>query len=332
MTGFLAAAIAVGATLAAAQTGGPVASGDASAPPAGLRAIVETARGTMRVDLYPDEAPLGVASVCFLAREGFYDGLSFHAVSPEFVVTGDPTGTGAGSAGYRIRHEFNLKRKHTQAGVVALGNQGVDTGGSQIVIDRKPMARFDGRMTVIGQVVEGLEVVDRLVPGDLVESMRVEGDVDALLARFPEEVAAWQAARTLRSTGEPELRTMAMREVVDRGLNADLGYFTETGLWALDLVAGQGPPASGARQVRLRIGGWLPDGAMFQSPDKPLDRTDPRFFVSGIREALEPMRVGGRKIVVVPAALAYGDRGHPAADIPPNMPLIFEIELVEVVR
>lgn len=299
--------------------------------PAWPRASVQTAHGTMRIELYPDEAPLGVASFCFLAREGFYDGLTVHGATADFVVSGDPTATGAGSAGYRLKHEFNLKRKHDRVGVVSLGNQGPGTSGSQFLIDRKPLPRLDGRMTIVGQVVEGIDVLQRLKAGDVIERVRVEGDVESLLARFPAEVAAWEGALALRRRSPEDLQSAAIREVAERGLNVELGYFTETGLWGLDLVEGEGLPAARARQVTLRVGGWLPDGTQFQAADTPLQRIDPRFLVAGVREALQPMRSGGRKIVVVPGPLAYGEQGNPAADIAPNMPLIFEIEVLEVV-
>ena len=132
---------------------------------ASYRALLETARGTIAIALRPGLAPLSVNSFVFLAREGFYDGTTFHRVIPGFVAQGgDPGGRGHGGPGYRLPDE--LSDAPFGAGAVGLANAGPDTNGSQFFIALEPALHLTGRFTLIGTVDEGLEAARALAPRD----------------------------------------------------------------------------------------------------------------------------------------------------------------------
>src|SRR5690606_8797670 len=140
-----------------------------------LSAIFDTDRGTIRVELYPDKAPLTVANFVNLARRGFYDGLNFHRVIADFMIQGGcPRGTGTGGPGYRFEDETDNGVAH-ERGVLSMANAGPDTNGSQFFITHIRTDWLDGKHTVFGKVAEGMDVVDAIRQGDGIRSIRIEG-------------------------------------------------------------------------------------------------------------------------------------------------------------
>ena len=139
-------------------------------------AIIETEKGDMVVELFAADAPKTVDNFVTLAREGFYDGTTFHRVIPGFMAQGgDPTGTGAGGPGYTIKDEFS-ERTHV-AGALSMANTGrPNTGGSQFFICYTPKPHLDGKHTVFGQVIEGMDVLNKLTPRDPLQNPSFEGD------------------------------------------------------------------------------------------------------------------------------------------------------------
>jgi len=137
-------------------------------------ARVLTSRGTLTVELMPEAAPYTVSNFIHLAREGFYDGLSFHSVIPGFVAqAGDPTGTGRGGPGYTFRDEVG-GGEHRR-GSVGMANTGQpNTGGSQFFICLNDLPILDRRYTVFGRVSEGMDMVDQLVEGDRILGVQIE--------------------------------------------------------------------------------------------------------------------------------------------------------------
>jgi cyclophilin family peptidyl-prolyl cis-trans isomerase len=124
------------------------------------RARLETDKGTIVVELFADKAPKTVNNFVFLAREGFYDGLTFHRVINDFMVQGgDPTGTGSGGPGYKFGDEFHPSLKHEKAGVLSMANAGPNTNGSQFFITHVPTPWLDNKHSVFGQVTEGMSVL-----------------------------------------------------------------------------------------------------------------------------------------------------------------------------
>lgn len=156
-----------------------------------LIATFDTDRGPIRVALAPDKAPLTVANFVNLARRGFYDGLNFHRVINDFMVQGGcPQGTGTGGPGYKFEDETGNGLSH-ERGVLSMANAGPNTNGSQFFITHVATPWLDGKHTVFGKVVEGLEVVDAVKQGDTIKSVKIEGDVDAALAAKADRVAEW---------------------------------------------------------------------------------------------------------------------------------------------
>lgn len=128
-------------------------------------ATLKTEKGDIVIELYPAQAPLAVNNFIFLARNGWYDGVTFHRVLPGFVAqTGDPTGTGFGGPGYAFVNEVSPDLKFDKAGVVAMANAGPDSNGSQFFITYASAPQLDGDYTIFGQVVSGMEVVNQLSP------------------------------------------------------------------------------------------------------------------------------------------------------------------------
>lgn len=139
-------------------------------------AIISTDKGDMKVELYAEETPGTVANFAKLAESGFYDGLTFHRVIPDFVIQGGcPDGTGAGGPGYTIKCETSAPRQHHDRGVLSMAHRGPDTGGSQFFIchNRTNTQHLDGKHTCFGKVVEGDEVIDEIRQGDKIISIRI---------------------------------------------------------------------------------------------------------------------------------------------------------------
>ncbi len=125
-----------------------------------------TERGEFRLRLFDDQVPRTVNNFVFLARDGFYNGVTFHRVIPGFMAQGgDPTGTGGGSPGYRFDDEFHPDLVHN-AGVISMANSGPNTNGSQFFITFVPTPHLDGGHAVFGEVVEGMDVVNSISPRD----------------------------------------------------------------------------------------------------------------------------------------------------------------------
>jgi peptidyl-prolyl cis-trans isomerase B (cyclophilin B) len=156
-----------------------------------LIANFDTSRGLIKIELFADKAPLTVANFVNLAKRGFYDGLSFHRVIADFMVQGGcPEGSGRGGPGYRFEDETNNGVRH-ERGVLSMANAGPNTNGSQFFITHIKTDWLDGKHTVFGKVLEGLDVVDSVAQGDTINKLTIEGDVDAVLAAKADRVAEW---------------------------------------------------------------------------------------------------------------------------------------------
>jgi len=138
-------------------------------------AVIETEKGSLVLELFTKDVPVTVNNFVFLAREGFYDGSTFHRVIPGFMVQGgDPTGTGTGGPGYRFDDEFTGHRHVT--GALSMANAGPNTNGSQFFICYSLQRGLDGKHTVFGQLIEGMEVLKNLTPRDPNQNPQFEGD------------------------------------------------------------------------------------------------------------------------------------------------------------
>ncbi len=136
------------------------------------KAVIETDKGNIELTLFEKEAPNTVANFEKLANKGFYDGLTFHRVIPDFVIQGGcPKGNGTGGPGYTIKCEINPHKHGT--GALSMAHAGKDTGGSQFFITHSPQPHLDGVHTVFGKVVKGMEVVNSIKPGDVMNKVTV---------------------------------------------------------------------------------------------------------------------------------------------------------------
>lgn len=138
------------------------------------RVVIETDKGKMVLELYPDVAPKTVDNFKKLVAKGFYNGLTFHRVVPKFVIQGgDPNGNGSGGPGYNIKDEFNSK-KHIRGTLAMAKTSAPDSAGSQFYICIEPQPSLDGNYTVFGQTVEGLDVIDKIAVGDKMNRVYLE--------------------------------------------------------------------------------------------------------------------------------------------------------------
>ena len=147
-------------------------------------AVFHTSRGPIKARLYAQDAPITVNNFVFLAQQGFYDGTTFHRVIKNFMVQGgDPTGTGTGGPGYKIKDEFHPKRRHDRPGILSMANAGANTGGSQFFITHTPTPHLDNKHSVFGEVIEGLDNLMKIrerdpqrdrQPGDVLERVEIQ--------------------------------------------------------------------------------------------------------------------------------------------------------------
>lgn len=138
-------------------------------------AIIETEKGTLVLELFAKDVPKTVNNFVFLAREGYYDGTTFHRVIPGFMAQGgDPTGTGRGGPGYMFEDEFTEHKHGT--GALSMANAGPNTNGSQFFICYTPQPGLDGRHSIFGQLVEGMDILEGITPRDPTQNPQFEGD------------------------------------------------------------------------------------------------------------------------------------------------------------
>ncbi|MGA0806085.1 MAG: peptidylprolyl isomerase [Pseudohongiellaceae bacterium] len=155
-----------------------------------LYAVIDSSRGRMEFLLYRQVAPLTVSNFVNLATRGFYDGLTFHRVEPDFMAQGgDPDGDGSGGPGYKFDDEIALRLN--QEGILAMANSGPASNGSQFFITHQATPHLNGAHTVFGLVISGKEVIRQIRVGDTIQSITIEGNVKALLQRNSDQVYRW---------------------------------------------------------------------------------------------------------------------------------------------
>lgn len=161
-----------------------------------LTAVITTSRGPIRVKLHDDKTPMTVANFVNLAQKGYYDGLDFHRVIPNFMIQGGcPEGSGRGGPGYKFGDELVAGLGHDK-GVLSMANAGPGTNGSQFFITHGPQPHLNGKHTVFGKVESDADqkVVDSVKQGDKIESIKIEGDAAALLESQKAHVDKWNAS------------------------------------------------------------------------------------------------------------------------------------------
>lgn len=330
----------------------------------GMYAEIETNKGTITVALEFEKTPVTVANFVSLATgenpyvkaelkgKPYYNNLTFHRVINDFMIQGgDPEGTGAGDPGYKFEDEIT-DLKHDGPGILSMANAGPGTNGSQFFITHKETPWLNGKHTVFGHVVKGMEVVNAIVQNDKM--------IKVSIIRVGKAAKTFDAKKTFVDYVEQKEKKEKERAEKLSKVTADkVAYFTTqrksatksaTGLEYTTLVKGNGGKPQEGEVVLVNYSGYLENGELFDSsirdvaleflklnPRKdeaggyrPIEfqyTSTPGSFIAGFSEGLTKMQFGDKMILFIPAYLGYGERG--AGTIPPNANIIFELELIK---
>jgi len=300
-----------------------------------------TSKGTIVLSLEYEKTPLTVANFSGLAEgviktpkgDGpFYDGLKFHRVVPGFVIQGgDPNGNGTGGPGYNFADEFVTELCHEDAGIISMANAGPGTNGSQFFITLDATPHLDGKHTVFGSVVDGLDVVNSITEGDIIKSVKIVRIGDKA-KQFKNDQAAFDALKNKAAEAEELKKKQAMEEqaalIKEKYPDA---IATESGLMYKVVKEGDGKKPSRGTDITVHYTGTLLNGKKF---DSSRDRNEPFEFqvgvgmvIAGWDEGLLDMSKGEQRILIIPPQLGYGARGAGGV-IPPNATLIFDVEMI----
>jgi cyclophilin family peptidyl-prolyl cis-trans isomerase len=329
--------------------------------PDGLYAELDTTKGKILIQLEFEKTPLTVANFVGLA-EGtkdsnkpkgthFYDGVIFHRVIPGFMIQGgDPEGSGRGGPGYKFADEFDPSLKHTGEGILSMANSGPGSNGSQFFITLGATPHLDGRHSIFGHVVKGQDVVKAI--GDAprnaqdrpnnelkINTVKIIRQGDKAKA-FKSDQAAFEALQKsagarleegLKKAAEAQKQQVAsaIAEIKGRFPKSEM-VTTKSGLQYLTVTDGTGDIIPAGAKAMVHIKATLADGQLLDDTAKRGQPAPVEFGVNrtlpGLDEGLTGMKKGGKRILVVPPQLAFGERGN--GGIPPNATIIFEVELV----
>ncbi|MEM6911775.1 MAG: peptidylprolyl isomerase [Verrucomicrobiota bacterium] len=163
--------------------------------PLTIKITLHTEKGEIHLTLFPSETPLTCANFLHLAQRGFYDGLTFHRVIPDFMIQGgDPNGTGSGGPGYQFGDECKAHLKHDKPGILSMANAGPGTNGSQFFITHVATPWLDGKHTVFGEAKESQNVIDIIEGGDKIKKVTIHDDCTALFEAEADQLAKWNQA------------------------------------------------------------------------------------------------------------------------------------------
>ena len=305
-----------------------------------LLAHFHTNRGTITAELFYNHTPMTVGNFVGLAqgtltnhavKKGvpYYDGLKFHRVIADFMIQGgDPQGTGSGGPGYRFPDEFHPELRHDGPGILSMANAGPGTNGSQFFITHTETAWLDGKHTVFGKVTSGMDVVNAIRQGDVIERLEIEA-VGPEASAF-DAVAAFESGQERAKDAERAAAAEAEKALADLVAGFER---TASGLYYRIDSLGAGPKPNKGQQVQVHYTGMLPDGSVF---DSSVQRGTPIAIAIGVGQVIEGwdegiqlLNEGSKARFVIPAHLGYGARGAGGV-IPPNATLVFDVELVRV--
>ena len=308
----------------------------------GVYAKFNTNKGEIVCRLEYQKTPLTCANFVGLA-EGklkndqkdmgvpYYDGLKFHRVINDFMIQGGcPLGTGTGGPGYRFPDEIDATLKHTGPGILSMANAGPGTNGSQFFITHVATPHLDGKHTVFGSVIEGMDIVNKIVKDDVINTLtilRVGAEAEAFVA---DQASFDSLLENFASAAKERAEKAAAAQMETLKTQFPNAQKTESGLLYVVEAEGTGAqPAVGAN-VSVHYTGKLLDGTVF---DSSISRGEPIQFpvgtgrvIPGWDEGIMMMKQGGKRTMIIPPALAYGERA--TGPIPANSWLVFEVELV----
>ena len=159
-----------------------------------IRITLHTDKGDIDATIFASKVPVTSANFLNLAKRGYYDGVSFHRVIPNFMIQGgDPTGTGRGGPGYKFADEIDRTLKHSKAGLFSMANAGPNTNGSQFFITHLPTPHLDGKHAVFGEVTQGQDVVNKIGQGDKIKSITLHDDPATLFESQKDQVEHWNS-------------------------------------------------------------------------------------------------------------------------------------------
>lgn len=341
----------------------------------GIFADIKTTKGDIVVKLYSNATPVTVANFVSLAEgnspfveekfkdKKYYDGLIFHRVMKDFMIQGGcPDGTGRGNPGYKFKDEFVDTLRHSEKGLLSMANAGPKTNGSQFFITHKPTPWLDGKHTVFGEVVAGLEVVDSIANVKIIPQNKPEVDVvmnKVEIIRNGKEAKKFDAIEIMNGYfAEEEKIIAAMKKlkedlVFDFQRQIDSAKTTNSGLKILQLTEGSGQKPKTGQKVLVNYAGWLmADGELFDSnilevaekfekvnpgrrdqggyqPTPMLYSPEAQLF-PGFREGMLTMKVGDKVRLFLPPHLGTGDRDY--GPIPGGSTLVFDVEITDIVQ
>ena len=160
-----------------------------------IRIILHTSKGDIEGTIFASKVPMTAANYLNLAKQGLYDGITFHRVIPNFMIQGgDPTGTGSGDRGYKFGDEIDPSLKHSKPGIFSMANAGPGTNGCQFFITHVPTPHLDGKHSVFGEVTKGQDVVNKIAMGDKITKIDVLDPTDDLFKAQSANLEKWNAA------------------------------------------------------------------------------------------------------------------------------------------
>lgn len=330
----------------------------------GLFAKIKTNKGQILLQLDFEKAPVTVANFITLAEgkntfvkedlkgKPFFDGLSFHRVIKDFMIQGgDPLGDGSGGTGYKFKDEIS-DLKHDKLGVLSMANSGPNTNSSQFFITHKATPWLDGRHTVFGHVVEGMDVVNKIEQNDIIKKITI--------IKKGKEAGKFDANKVFKNYFEKELESQKKLAESLEKIKAEkiklfdesrkTGTKTNTGLEFKITEKGTDKKPAAGTTVFVNYAGYLENGLLFDTSKKDVAATygilDPQRAemnaykpipleygvagntILGFSEGVGKMSIGDKAVLIIPPYLAYGEKGA-GNIIPPNATIIFEIELLE---
>ncbi|MEM9649859.1 MAG: peptidylprolyl isomerase, partial [Bacteroidota bacterium] len=338
----------------------------------GIFADIQTSQGDIIVKLEHEKTPVTVANFVSLAEgnnpfvadsvkgKKYYDGIIFHRIIKDFMIQGgDPTGTGRGNPGYKFKDEFNDSLTHSKKGILSMANSGPKTNGSQFFITHKETPWLNGRHTVFGEVIIGMDVVDTIANVKTLTGDKPEVDVimnKVEIVRNGKEAKKFDAVQIMTDYfAEEEAAVAAFKKMVEDfasefASQKESAEELPSGLRILKLKEGEGEQPKVGQKVLVMYAGWLPDGTLFDSnyedvatkfnkfdlrrkqgggyfPTPMLFSPEAPLF-PGFREGLLTMKVGDKLRIFLPSHLGLGPQG--GGPIPPNSDLIFDLEITGI--
>ena len=334
----------------------------------GLYAVLDTSMGVVVCKLHADKAPVTVANFIGLAlgektwkdpksgaerSDPFYDGLLFHRILKDFMVQGGcPLGTGTGNPGYKFVDEFHPDLRHDKPGVLSMANSGPNTNGSQFFITHVPTPWLDDKHSVFGQCILGQDVLNEMAGVKMVgpgprpfkpETPIVLKKLTLVRTGAAAKAFDWKTefAKAEEVAKKMEARKDALaneqKAKLAQQLDFDLSKVqkTQEGLEYVVTGAGKGDQPAKGQTISAHYTGYLLNGSKF---DSSVDRGQPFQTPIGVGRVIRgwdiaflDMKVGEKRVLIIPPELGYGAQGAGGA-IPPNATLLFVVELLDIVK